>query len=172
MYAQPELKTTRLCLRSPVEADSEILLRLRSHPEVNKYLERNAPGNLEEVIEFIRKIRKSISENQSFYWVICRAKSPELIGTICIWNISADRQQAELGYELFPEAQGQGFMAEALGEVIRFARDEAGLSRLEAYTHRDNMPSTRLLVNNGFDMVGGKTDPDNEHLIIFSLSNE
>ena len=61
-----------------------------------------------------------------------------MIGTICFWNESADRKSAELGYELHPEYQGNGYMDEAMKEVIGFAF-RSGFTSLEAYTHKDNL---------------------------------
>ncbi len=96
-------------------------------------------------------------------------KSNQLIGTICIWNISEDRLKAEIGYELVPEEQGKGFMREALKAVIDFAFKSARLQSLEAYTHRDNKASSNLLIHHGFILQPGRKDPENDNHIIFCL---
>ena len=89
-----------------------------------------------------------------------------MIGTICFWNLSADRRSAELGFELHPDHQGKGYMDEAMKEVIGFAF-RSGFTCLDAYTHKDNLASTKLLLKHGFVHDEKRKDPDN---MIFSLA--
>src|SRR6516164_5567094 len=117
----PELQSIRLKLRSLEDKDLTALYALRSNEQVNRYLDRPPARSVEDAQAFISKIRDAIAGNQSFYWAITLKDQPGLIGTICIWNLSADRKSAELGYELHPDYQGKGYMDEAIKEVIGFA---------------------------------------------------
>jgi len=148
----PELQSIRLKLRSLEDKDLTTLYALRSNEQVNRYLDRPPARSVEDVQAFISKIRDGIAGNQSFYWAIALKDQPGLIGAICIRNLSIDRQTAELGYELHPDHQGKGYMQEAITLVIRFAFERIGLSVLEAYTHKDNSASTKLLLKNGFEL--------------------
>jgi len=163
------LSTERLTLRKPELNDAREIFNLRSNEEVNRYLDRPPARSVEDVQAFISKIRDGIAGNQSFYWAITLKDQPGLIGTICIWNLSVDRKTAELGYELHPDHQGKGYMQEAIALVIRFAFDTIGLSVLEAYSHKDNSASTKLLLKNGFEPETGKNDPDNKNNLIHFL---
>src|SRR5262245_20444098 len=164
----PELQSIRLKLRSLEDKDLTALYALRSNEQVNRYLDRPPARSVEDAQAFISKIRDGIAENQSFYWAITLKDQPGLIGAICIRNLS-DRKTAELGYELHPDNQGKGYMQEAITLVIRFAFDRIGLSLLEAYSHKDNSASTKLLLKNGFELETGKNDPDNKNILIYSL---
>lgn len=165
----PALSTARLRLRQLEATDVTAVFALRSDDSVNRFLERKKPTGVEEALAFIEKINKSIAENQSLYWSITLKEDPALIGTICLWNYSPDRMTAELGYELSPEHQGKGLMQEALQAVIRYAFENAGFTTLEAYTHNDNLASTRLLLKQGFILLTGRNDPGTENHMVYAL---
>ena len=115
------LDTTRLLLRQLKETDVSAIYSLRSNEQVNQFLDRPTAKDPEEAKAFIQKI----TENKSYYWGITLKEDGNLIGTICFWNLSADRKSAELGYELHPDYQGKGYMDEAIKEVIGFASGAA-----------------------------------------------
>jgi ribosomal-protein-alanine N-acetyltransferase len=141
----PALQTKRLSLRKLSLDDAEEIFALRSNDEVNKFIDRAKAKDVDEAIAFINKVNISIANNNSIYWVICYRENPKLIGTICLWNINEKLYKAEVGYELIPEYQGKGIATEALSVVINYGFDEMMLGTIEAYTHKENMASTKLL---------------------------
>lgn len=146
----PEITTERLVLRRLVIADKERLSEMRSDKAVNKYLNRPEYTNLEEAEAFIKRIDGHLDNNESFYWVLSFANNNEFIGTICLWNFDLERGMADLGYELMPEYQGQGFMLEAAEKVIEYGFDAVGLKIITGLTHPENKASQRLLERMGF----------------------
>jgi ribosomal-protein-alanine N-acetyltransferase len=54
------------------------------------------------------------------------------------------------GYFILPEYHGQGFMTEALGEVIRFAFTEDGVFRISTGCLIENRASERVMQKCGF----------------------
>src|SRR5476651_1711851 len=92
----PILKTKRLLLRQLTVADDKAIATLRSDDTVNKYLGRPKTTNTAQAVEFINKINLSISKNESLYWAI--TFKDKLIGTICLWNISKDKLNIEIGF--------------------------------------------------------------------------
>ena len=159
------LDTTRLLLRQLKETDVSAIYSLRSNERVNQFIDRPTAKDQEEAKAFIQKI----TENKSYYWGITLKENAKLIGTICFWNLSADRKSAELGYELHPDYQGKGYMDEAMKEVIGFAF-RSGFTSLQAYTHKENLASTKLLLKHGFVHDEERNDPENPNIIIFSLA--
>lgn len=172
LIQQPVIETERLLLRPLREEDDTAVFILRSDKEVNRYLGRTPVTVIEEAREFIKKIGDSVQQGKSCYWAICFSANAELIGTICIWNLSADGKTGEVGYELHPAHQGKGVMNEALKAVIDFAFHKKGIEMLEAYTHKDNLASTRLLVKNGFLLQPDRKDPEIEDLTIYTLDRK
>lgn len=147
-----QLQTPRLTLRQLKHTDDVALLALRGHPEVNHYLDRTPPKDISQAQMFINTILDGGLTQSWTYWAIA-LRDGGLIGTICLWNFSDDRLTAELGYELHPEYQGQGFMDEAVKKVLDFGFAVLGLRTIEAFTHRDNIRSSRLLERNGFTKI-------------------
>ena len=94
-----------------------------------------------------------------------------LVGTICLWNFSDDKKTAETGYELMPSYQGKGIMDEALGEMINYAFGKLKLHAIDAFTHRENKASAKLLEKQGFNLIVERKDEEVPDNIIFQLSN-
>ena len=168
----PVLTTERLTLRCLELSDDQLLFKLRSDKVVNKYIVRPKQKNIEEIRGFITKVKNGIENNEWIYWVITIKDDPSLIGTICLWNFSEDKTVAEIGYELDPAFQGKGIMSEALKKIIDFAFQDIKLKSIEAYTHKDNDDSTKLLQKFNFKLDDGRIDEENVENIIFKLEKE
>lgn len=168
----PFLQSQRLHLRPVFSQDRETLFRLRSDKEVNQFIGRMAPRSINEVDAFLEVIHMGIAEDKSVYWAICTNNGEELVGTICLWNFTPDGRIAEVGYELFPSWQGKGIMDEALRTVIGYAFGTLGLTALEAFTHKDNEASKKLLIRNGFQLLADRKDEDIPVNEIYLRKNE
>ena len=162
--------STRLQFRSLNENDWELISFLRSDAQVNAYVDRPTAETKEKALAFIHKITEGCSQGQFYYWAICKAESQEMIGTICLWNFSVDQSIAEIGYELHPKHQGKGYMSEALETVISFGFESLELQTIEAYTHKNNLGSSRLLKKHQFDVLANKKDPYQPDNIVYALS--
>ena len=68
-----------------------------------------------------------------------------------------------------PVHQGKGYMNEALKAVIAHAFQTAGFTILEAYTHKDNEASTKLLLKHHFVLQADSHDPENANHLIYLL---
>jgi ribosomal-protein-alanine N-acetyltransferase len=95
-----------------------------------------------------------------------------LIGTVCLWNFYNDNSAAEIGYELETASKGKGYMNEAVATVIDFAFQSLGLIKVDAYTHKENKSSEKLLLMNRFELNTDKIDAENPDNLIFSLSSD
>jgi ribosomal-protein-alanine N-acetyltransferase len=164
-----KLETERLILKGINQNHTEDILKIRSNPEVNKFVKRVSPKTNYDALQFILTIKEKVQDKQTVYWGISLKDQPNLVGTICLWNFSEDRKTAEVGYELLPEYHRHGIMSEALKAVLNFGFDELHLQEIVAITNRFNENSKGLLVKHDFILLEGKKDegfPDN---IIFSL---
>ncbi len=150
----PVIETERLVLRRLESADVEGIYYLRSDPGVNKYVNRSPALELKDAVIFIETINQSIDRNDVFYWGIVLKEKNQLVGTICLWNISPNDSAAETGYELMPEFQGNGYVSEALNGVMNFAFEKIGLASIYAYVHPENERSKKILDKFGFKYVG------------------
>ncbi|CAM3065358.1 GNAT family N-acetyltransferase [Flavobacterium frigoris] len=170
----PEIKSERLLLRKLKESDDAVILYLRSDETINQYIER--PENrktktIEQALQFINEITDDYHNNKSVTWGIIYKNEPQLIGTICLWNISENNTLAEVGYALNPAFQNKGIMSEALNCVINFGFNELKLDKIEAFTHHKNESSKKILEKNGFTFMENRKDQDNDANSIYELLN-
>jgi ribosomal-protein-alanine N-acetyltransferase len=166
----PTLTTERLTLRQPLESDAQQIFLLRSDAIVNKYLDRQPTRTVEEALHFIRKVNENFKNNEGLYWAITQRENEKLIGTICLFDFSDELKKCEIGYELLPNYQGQGIMNEALEKIIEFTFQTLELMTINAFTHKDNQSSTKLLQKFYFQETA-IIDEANPNLILFRLSN-
>jgi [ribosomal protein S5]-alanine N-acetyltransferase len=168
----PILSSERLILRCISENDADVLTVLRSDKNVNKHLHRPKNTTFEATQQFIQKILRGYQENGSCYWIITEKGDNKLIGTICLWNFSADRKTAEIGFELLPHFQGKGIMQEAVLKVIQFGFEDLELTQIGAFTKKNNQKSIELLEKVGFFEDTSWENTEGEYLedyLYFSL---
>jgi ribosomal-protein-alanine N-acetyltransferase len=168
----PNLKTERLVLRQLKSEDKNELYTLRSDKRVNEFLDRPGTNSVDDAIAFIQKINTAIANNESLYWAITLKNEKNLIGTICLWNVSKENYRAELGYELLPDFQGKGIMNEALFKVIDFGFQRLGLKMFVAYSRADNLSSRKLLEKNNFEIdnsIEAEQGEDLENMVVYSI---
>jgi ribosomal-protein-alanine N-acetyltransferase len=163
----PVLKTGRLTLRQLRSSDDKEIFALRSNDNVNKYLDRKPGKSIDDAQSFIQAINENIQKQDSLYWAITLNGTDKLIGTICLFDFSEDHSKVEIGYELLPEFQGKGIMQEAASKVIHFGFQHAGVNSIEAYTHCENVSSTKLLEKLNFKKHGAA----DEKFRIFKLTH-
>ena len=168
----PVLTTERLTLRCLEVSDDKELFMLRSNIIVNQYIVRPKQKDIKEIRAFISKINDEINNNEWIYWVISLKDDPTLIGDICLWNFSDEKTVAEIGYELDPAFHGKGIMSEALEKIIAFAFRDIELISIEAYTHKKNDDSTKLLRKYNFKLEANRVDKENIDNIIFTLTKQ
>ena len=167
----PNLSTNRLYLRQLSAADNRAIYDLRNDDSVNAYLDRPKKMGMEQVNEFIERTNSGIESNTWVYWAIILKASNAFIGTICLWNFNEDKSIAEVGYELAPQAQGKGFMREALSEILEYAFAALKLVAVEAYTNIHNHSSNRLLEKFNFVETGQFENSNGMVDLIFTLQN-
>ena len=166
----PEISTERLILRKLNTEDLELIFTLRSSKEVTKYIARPLYKDMEEAVCFLNKTIKSVSNNEVIVWTIRLRDSLIPIGTICFRNFSKDKKTAEVGYDMLPEFQSNGYMNEAIRSVINFGFKELKLNTIEAYTSKHNLKSIKLLKKNHFIFQKDRKDDDFPDNIIFTLN--
>lgn len=165
------LETNRLQLRKPIKEDATQIFYLRSNTTVNQYILRAKQKDPNEALSFINDRNEDIENGKIYYWAITLKGSQELIGSICLWNFSEDKNVSEIGYDLHPDYFQKGIMTEAIQEVINFGFNKLQLKSIEAFTHKENSSSIKLLEKNGFIYELTRIDEGFPHNHIFVLKN-
>ena len=154
----PYLTTERLQLRQIALDDDRALFFQRTDPDMNRYIDRKKPENVEEVRLFIQMLIDAATEGRSVFWAISLKDSPALIGTICLWNLDLETDKAEIGYAMHPDFQGYGYMQEAFEPVVQYAFTHMQAKTIEGVVHPENLRSIRVLERNGMQYKGMEDD--------------
>jgi [ribosomal protein S5]-alanine N-acetyltransferase len=166
----PILVTERLTLRQLSLDDAQNIYALRSNSEINKYLARQPCKSIEDATKFIQQITENINKNESLYWVITLNEGAVFVGTICLFDFSVELNKCEIGYELLPDFQGKGTMYEAVNKVMEYAFQSLKIQNIEAFTHKNNLKSTKLLEKIEYHKSIG-LDVTYADCLVFSYSN-
>lgn len=159
-----ELTTEHYCLRQLSTEDVNEIFILRSDKRVLEFLDIQKAETADDALKFIDKIINENSYPDWFYWGITEKENRKLIGTICLWNFSEDRTQADIGFALLPEFQGKGIMQEVLPKVLEYGFNELNLNCIKGETAAKNIKSIKLMEKYGF-----KFEKDLNEFAVYSL---
>ena len=151
---QPQRYTERLLLSALQTTDAPLIYELHTNAAVQQYINREQPKDEKISLAFIEKIMEGVQKGRWFYWALRPKAAPEqLMGTICLWQFSDDRSSAEIGFDLLPQYQRQGFMQEALQDIIQFTAEALRLKTIVGIVNADNQPCIQLLTRNNFQFI-------------------
>lgn len=153
-FADVRLATPRLDLRPLVPADAPALFAIYSDPRVMRYWSSGPWAAVAEAEARIARHREALAAGEYLVLGFVRRSDGELVGSGALFHLSAQCRRAEVGYGLRPDAWGQGYAAEAVGELLRFGFADLALHRIEADVDPRNEASVRLLERLGFTREG------------------
>lgn len=137
------ITTPRLSL-SPFEpSDWPFFRTLRHDPAIMRYMAAIAPEKETQRLFALRLAAKHV-------FVIRQHNDETPLGDIGLQISEQNREEADIGYTIVPQAQGHGFASEALQAVCEYAFIRAGVKAVNAYVLADNGGSVRVLEKAGF----------------------
>ncbi|MEW6055166.1 MAG: GNAT family protein [Bdellovibrionota bacterium] len=148
------LKGKRIYLREVKLTDvNDRYVSWLNDSEVTRYLEvRFHPQNLDTIAGFVAKMRESENE---FLYAICLSSNDQHIGNIKLGPVNAHHRSADVSLFIGEKkCWGQGYAAEAIGLVTRFAFRELGLNKLRAGCYAGNEGSARAFERVGYRREG------------------
>ncbi len=95
------------------------------------------------------------TNRQGICWVMVERTSGQVIGTCEFHNFDSAGGRTDIGCEQLPEYQKQGYMTEALTELLDYAFNTLGLVELVARIHPENIASVALFSRLGFEEAKG-----------------
>ncbi len=151
MHLTEPLRTERLILRLFTIGDLEAVYDMQSRPEVARYLYWS-PRDRNGAAESLREKLKCTSievEGDILNLAVARARGGPVIGDMMLHYVSASHRQAEVGYILHPDAQGEGLATEATRAIVDLAFRELGVHRVFGQIDARNTASARVLERAG-----------------------
>ena len=140
------LTTERLAIRPSRESDAAAFQAYRRLPEVSEWLPRLSVD--------LASVQERFGEEEFRRRTLVIERDAEVIGDLYLsisetWAQAEvqDRapQQAEIGWALSPEHQGQGLALEAVRRLVDLCFGDLGLHRVYATCFADNAGSSRLM---------------------------
>lgn len=108
---------------------------------------------LYDIVRLIEELR-DVSYSKQARWIICTAPTDELIGTVDLFEIDFDKNEASVGVLVAePTNRGKGIASIALNLIEQEAL-KLGLNRLTCIIHPHNHASVRLFEKQGFRKIG------------------
>ena len=139
-----ELETKRLLLRKLRKNDAESIFgNWASDSEVAKYVTWNAHTDINETKAILDIWLAEYDSDSCYRYGIENKADGELIGMIDV--VGYHHGNPVIGYCSCRRYWGNGFMTEALGAVMKELAE-------------DNVASNRVIVKNGFQLVGKRED--------------
>ncbi|MDD2060608.1 GNAT family N-acetyltransferase [Pseudomonas sp. GD03860] len=148
------LQTPRLQLRPMGSDDAAAWFAIMADPQVMRFWNHAPWHGLAEAQAALVIDRQAYADGQVFKLGIYRRDNDKLIGMCQCFHLEAESRRGEIGYCLASDAQGQGFMAEALEHFVRYLGEGLKLRRLEAEIDPRNSASARTLERLGFILEG------------------
>jgi RimJ/RimL family protein N-acetyltransferase len=148
-----ELRTERLSLALPTEADIDAITEAAQDPEVPRWTTLPSPYRRKDAEGFISKATEWWAAGTELTWGL--RVEDQWVGMIGLHRVTPGGS-AEIGYWLAASARGRGYLTEAARAVINFAfaRDGLALERLEWKAVVGNLPSARAARALGFHYEG------------------
>ncbi|WP_431799530.1 GNAT family N-acetyltransferase [Halobacillus andaensis] len=97
---------------------------------------------------------ESLEENSNYLgfgpWIIMDVNQERVIGDIGFKGVPDQEGNVELGYHVIEAERNQGFATEAVEKMCSWAFDDGKVKSVEAQCDKSNIPSQKVLINNGF----------------------
>jgi len=149
------METDRLILRDELETDLNDMHRLWSDKETMYYLDDILSNTIEDTVA---SLTVGIANSDGHYFCICNKVTGNYMGNIgyTITDATPLGNVVHLGYMLLPEYHGQGYMPEAVLQVINFAFTKDNCIRITTGCHKENDASRKVMEKSGFRKEGEK----------------
>ncbi len=172
----PILTTSRLRLREVRNSDVADFFLIRSNADNMRYIPRPVAQSEQDIIDFLKVGEEVYEKGEMINFAIALKDSDKFIGSIGFYRTKWHADRSELGYILSPEHRGNGYIHEAVMEMIRFGFEDIGFHSLEAIIDPRNTASINVVEKAGFIKEGHITANDywnGEYLdtLIYSLIN-
>ena len=153
-----ELKTDRLYLKNISPEDREFVFAQFSNEHVNQFLFDAEPlidiHGADEIIDFYITPEPRLQHR----WILIKKDTGIRIGTCGFHCWDQEKSCCDIGYDLFPNFWGNGFMEEAMRSIISFARNDMDVKNIYACIYSDNRHSIKLAEKLGFVFKGNMKD--------------
>lgn len=154
----PTRLTERLILRQPTLKDVSDIIQHINNPKIaDATASIPYPYKEENAISWVNMANEGFKNKEVYIFAIQHREVGQLIGGIGL-HLNRTQQQAELGYWLSEKYWNQGFMTEAMEQVINFGFEILELHKIHAVHFTKNPASGKTMIKNGMIQEGVRRD--------------
>ena len=164
-------ETDRLIIQPTSTEDAEFIYELLNSPKYIQFVGDKNLKNIEDARNYIKSRMLSQLERLGYsnYTVISKSHNTK-IGCVGLY----DREGVDgidLGYSFLTAFEGKGFAFEASRELKKAAKEEYGITHLNAITIKENIGSIKLLEKLGFKFREIINIPnDSNELLLYTVN--
>lgn len=159
----PVLETERLILRPITMDDAEATFEYAKDPESSRFMPWETHRSMADTIAYLETIPKNYAAKERINFAITLKPELKFIGSCGFHNFSPPHHRVMMGYLLDRKYWGNGYMTEAVREMIRFAFEEMGMHRVAATCDYDNIRSANVMERCGMTLEGVFRDYEVRH---------
>jgi ribosomal-protein-alanine N-acetyltransferase len=164
------IETERLILRPFVEDDFETLCKLRSDPEVMKYMGGDEFRKPEKIKERFRHYIEHQKKYGYAVWAAILKETNEMIGTAGLQHLD-NGEEIEVGYGFDKPFWGKGYATEAARALLHYGFETLGLEKIVAVAIPENIPSRHVMEKLGMKYVKNTMHYGNE-CVYYSITKD
>ncbi len=166
----PTYYTSRLKIIPTTLADAPLFLNLYNSPKWKLYIMDNKITTLAQCEAHLKtKVLPMYTQYGFGNYTILRLSDLVAVGSCSLYKRDT-LDQVDIGYALLPEYEGNGYAIEASTKLLELAREEFGLTIIQAITTHDNIASQNLLSKLGLKSKGTfKFPEDSEELLLYQI---
>lgn len=151
----PTLESNRLLLRQLKYNDIENVFKGLSHPDIIKYygISFNSLEATQEQMDWFANLEAT---KTGIWWAICSKDDGTFLGAGGLND--KNEHKAEIGFWLFPEHWGKGYMTEAMPLICAYAFDVLDLNKIEGFVETENNNCKKALAKLQFNLQETQVD--------------
>jgi RimJ/RimL family protein N-acetyltransferase len=136
---------------------------------------RSISPELKEALE--QTILSNVADTSKNYlystlWTLISKNDNKMVGDLCFVGAPNADGEIEIGYGTYDIFAGLGYMTEAVGGMISWAKKQPEILAIIADTEKQNIASFRVLEKNGFVKTGETETLLKWRLSVKSIENE
>jgi len=153
------IETERLILRKINDDDAYMLYQnIYNNFEWYKLYYQLPFESFDEYKELVSKYKEWYSNGNHFRWGIVRKSDNNMVGLVQLHSKDSLNNSCKVGYIVGYNYTNNGYMREALKEVLEFAVNKLGYHRIEADIVTDNTASLKLAESVGMTYESTKKE--------------
>ncbi|MBP2701059.1 N-acetyltransferase [Photobacterium sp. CAIM 1938] len=147
-------ETEALVIRKFELTDTDFIIRLLNEELFIRYIADKGVRSHEDAIRYLTQGPMACYEANGFGLNMVILKSTNTAIGMCGLLKRPELTCPDLGYAFLSQYCGKGYAFEAAEAVIADEMKRYGLTKIQAVTYPDNIPSNQLLIKLGFDNIG------------------